>query len=242
LNEQAMTVMDAVRGLIGPDRLGVRRIVAAVETSRVGDGCDRRKLIAAAEAARKRWWPAYLVAVDRSRFIRAEAYDRKTEAGRLAEPTAAEYARLRELTGGVPLVTVEPPDLTEAERQSRAIRRSGKAGRPRAVDDQLAARLALYFAEHYIVNQKSGRRYWVSQVELAKVVRRWTRKKVSPNAVRDLLRRPAPDGSGRTLGEWARALWKARLEGPRDQRGPWPPCWDGAQWAVVWEKLKGGTS
>lgn len=80
-----------------------------------------------------------MAACDLARLIRAADYSR-TE-NRYAWPTAEEFERLHELTLRVPLVTVESPFLTEDERHSRATKRTGKAGRPRSIDDVLAAKI-----------------------------------------------------------------------------------------------------
>jgi hypothetical protein len=79
---------------------------------------------------------AIIVARDEPRFIRSETYHHHTN--HEARPTSAELDRLHELTGGVVLATLEDLDLTEKERQSRAVGRSGKNGRPSTVSDDLA--------------------------------------------------------------------------------------------------------
>lgn len=69
-----------------------------------------------------------LVASDLSRFIRSESYCRRTN--REAFPTHEEFARLQEMTKGVVLATLADPTMTEAERQSKATKSTGKCGRP----------------------------------------------------------------------------------------------------------------
>lgn len=123
---------------LAPGRL--RRIVRAVEEgklSRPRPDRPRPRLIDAASYARDRG--CIVVAADLSRLIRAEAYDRRKNAE--AWPRPEEFDRLRELTFGVPLATLLDPESTERERLSRATRRTGTAGRPRAIDDELAARI-----------------------------------------------------------------------------------------------------
>jgi hypothetical protein len=140
LAAKTRAVYRAVRAA-APDR-PLRAIVSGVEEGRVLDPANPRRHLRdaagrAAGFAARTGRPVILVAADLSRFIRAAAYHRVTnpEAG----PTAAEFARLRELTGGVPLATVADPGMTERERQSAATRRTGRAGRPRRIDDEMAA-------------------------------------------------------------------------------------------------------
>jgi hypothetical protein len=117
-----------------PDR--VPRPVHIVQGVEVGKLSKPRNHLDAA-AWHAHFHKSLLVAADLSRFIRAEAYDRRTN--RTALPTPEEFQRLRDLTRGVPLATVERPDLTEDERHSKATRRTGRAGRPRRLDDDLLA-------------------------------------------------------------------------------------------------------
>jgi hypothetical protein len=107
----------------------------------------RPTLLKAVEYARPRG--LMLVARDLSRFVRSEDYCRRTNPE--AWPTPAEFARLHEMTGGVILATLEPPTLTEAERQSRATKRSEKCGRPRSlVWPQTLAILEAYEESHVL--------------------------------------------------------------------------------------------
>jgi hypothetical protein len=94
---------------------------------------------------------------------------------------------LHKLTQGVLLATVESPFLSEDERHSRATRRTGKAGRPRVVDDDLALKI---FAEVGMIFMSDfGRVRWSPSLrELAK----WFR--VSPATILRLLYRPSPTG------------------------------------------------
>jgi hypothetical protein len=62
------------------------------------------------------------------------------------------------IADGVPLVTIEPPTLTESERHSRATKASGKCGRPREIEHDLACRIleALGFP----IASETGRIEW----------------------------------------------------------------------------------
>lgn len=123
--------------------LRLRRIVRAVEEGKLS---TPRPLLV--ETCKSAWeLGAMVVAPDLSRFLRSEAYSRRTN--RNAWPTEEEFCRMRELTGGVPLATVERPDLQEDERHSRATRRSGKAGRPRSIEGELAERIFTYLGCHW---------------------------------------------------------------------------------------------
>src|SRR5262245_25366664 len=97
-----------------------------------------------------------VVAPDLSRLIRAEAFCHRTNLE--AWPTPDEFARLRELTGGVQLATLADPTISERERRSLATKRTGKAGRPKSIDEELAqaifADLGCFYLDH------SGRWRW----------------------------------------------------------------------------------
>lgn len=98
----------------------------------------RGKLVEAA-----RWAKAHrcvLVTWDLSRFIRAAAYHNFDNPE--ARPTRAEFHRLRrDLTFGVPLATILPPDITEAERRSLATKRGIAQGCKRSIPLALAWRI-----------------------------------------------------------------------------------------------------
>jgi hypothetical protein len=179
LQEKTDAVASAVRS-IAPEKL--RRIVQGIEEGKMV--YPHRKLLVKASKDAKRLG-AILVAADLSRFIRAKAYSRTRN--RNAWPTPEEFARLRAMTLGVPLATVESPFLTEDERHSLATRRTGKAGRPYAVDDVLAAKI---FSEvEMIFISDFGRVRWCPSLrELAGVFR------VSPATILRLLYRPSPMG------------------------------------------------
>lgn len=137
-----------------------------------------------------------IVANDLSRFIRSEAYDRHTN--NEAVPTAEEFARLHELTGGAVLATLADPLMTEKERQSLATRRTGKAGRPRSIDDALAEKI---FADlGWLVYLENGTARW--ECPIAEVARAFG---VSIGAIYRALHRNSP--SGKTW--WRLALEKA---------------------------------
>ena len=125
-----------------------------------------------------------MVAGDLSRFLRARSYSRTRN--RNAWPTQEEFARLHELTLGVPLATVESPLLSEDERHSGATKRTGRAGRPRAVGDELAEKI---FAEVSTIFQSYGsdrRRWFPSLRQLSRMFH------VSPATIHRLLYQPSP--------------------------------------------------
>ena len=72
-----------------------------------------------------------LCALNLSRFIRAEAYHRVHNID--AIPTPDEFAKLRELTLGVPLATLHSPLATESVRHIRATKMGKSQGRPKSV-------------------------------------------------------------------------------------------------------------
>jgi hypothetical protein len=95
----------------------------------------RRCLVAAAAFAAEDGLA--LLAPDLSRFLRSEDYHRTKNPE--AWPTPGEFGRLRELTLGVPLVTVADPRLTEAGRHARRMKRAAGCGRPREISPQKEA-------------------------------------------------------------------------------------------------------
>ena len=70
-------------------------------------------------------------------------------------PRREDYMLLHEMTGGLLLATVERPDLTEDERHSLATKRTSKAGRPHAVNDELA--LKIFREVEFITFSDKGR-------------------------------------------------------------------------------------
>lgn len=193
LEEKTKALVQEVE-TIAPDK--IRRIVSAVEEGKLAG--PRRNLVDAAEFAKKNG--LILVAADLSRFIRAQEYHRRTN--RNAWPTSKEFAALRELTGNVTLATVADPGLSENERHAKATRRTGKAGRPRVIDQALAEKI---FEDLGILCLS-----WCG-------VCRWERPLrqvaadfgVSAAAIHRASLRPSPDG--RTWRE--RAIAKAAEEG-----------------------------
>jgi DNA invertase Pin-like site-specific DNA recombinase len=81
---------------------------------------------------RARFHRAILVAADVTRFIRAEAFCRKTNWH--AQPTAEEFQQLLEMADGVPLATRLDPWLSNAEVQGFSTKRSKRHGRPPTID------------------------------------------------------------------------------------------------------------
>jgi hypothetical protein len=101
----------------------------------------RPTLLRAAEYAERHGGsgPMILVASDLSRLIRSEAYDRRMNPE--AQPTPEEFARVREMTGGMVLATLEDSPLTETELHRKAMKGASRCGRPSEVDPALAERI-----------------------------------------------------------------------------------------------------
>jgi hypothetical protein len=149
----------------------------------------RPALVKAASRARKA--NAVLVAADVTRLIRAEGYDRQGAWD--AVPTAAEFEALRERTYGVPLATLVHPDTAASERHSRATRRTKRAGRPRLIDDDLAAEVVACLGSYSPGD--SGRFEWeVPIAATAELFRMQGYPQVTADAIKKLLNRKSPDG------------------------------------------------
>ncbi len=133
-----------------------RTVLAVFDGVELGHlwGCARKKLVEAGEFTRRHL--GILVAPDLSRFGRPLVYSRTTN--RNARMGPADYARLRELTKGVVLATLEDPLLTEDERHSLATKRTGKAGRPVVIDNKMAIQIFEAVEEIYL--DESGRARW----------------------------------------------------------------------------------
>ena len=150
--DQTYAIIGGIRTLVSVEERRVWGFKRGVEQGYMS--VKRPALNAATLIARR--LGAIIVAIDLSRFIRAEAYCHLTN--REAWPTPEEFALLRKMTGGVVLATLLDPAMTEAERLSWATKRTGKAGRPRSIDDELAARI---FADMgYLCFDRSGRPRW----------------------------------------------------------------------------------
>ncbi len=162
----------------------------------------RPKLAEASRRAVKR--RAILVAPDLSRLIRSERYDRHDAERRETVPTAKEFAKLHKLTSGAILATVEPPGLTEAERHSKATRRSGRAGRPSKIAADNEAQI---FADlGYSYYDGTGRlRYRQPIAKVAKI------HGVSKQAILRHMKKPCPLLPGKTWDDWL--LEEAEAEG-----------------------------
>ncbi len=93
---------------------------------------------------------AVLVAADLSRIHRPEAYHRRLNPNALS--TAEELSLLLKRAMGVPLAVLLSIESTEEERLRRAIKRTGKAGRPRSYD--MRTLLALV---EYLIGPDGGR-------------------------------------------------------------------------------------
>ena len=94
----------------------------AVEKAKLST--PRKRFRKAIEAAKER--NAMLVTWSMSRFLRPEAFDYRVNLH--AVPTESEMKKLAEMTEGVVLATILPPDATESDRRSEAIKRHGNAG------------------------------------------------------------------------------------------------------------------
>jgi hypothetical protein len=109
-----------------------------------------------------------LVTSDHTRYLRSDAYC----TNRKAEPTAREREQLIELARsyGVVLATVADPALSEFERHSQAIKRTGKHGRPSI---PMQVRVSVWSAVERVVIQP-GRRieYYPSVRGLVKALNR----------------------------------------------------------------------
>jgi hypothetical protein len=163
----------------------LRRIVGgAVESGQLSN--PRPKLIAGASYALQEG--LILVAADLSRFLRAEAFDHRTNLD--ASPTPEEFARLRAITLGVPLATVADPLLPETGRGGRrslATKRTGRCGRPGSIDDELADRIFQDLG--YLSRDRSGRLLWRTPIDEVAAL-----YGVSRHAVIRLLRKRSPTG------------------------------------------------
>jgi hypothetical protein len=179
---QAKT-QSALRGLWELVSGRIKHTVEGVERGQVS--ARRPKLITAATHARENGL-AVLVP-DLSRLIRAESYHRHKNPG--AVPTAEEFARLHELTLGVPLVTVAAPDLTETQRHAATIKRSGKAGRKRRFFSDKEAEEIFYDLGNYYLTFSGWR--WENSLAF---IARGCRYRVSPSMLDKLADTMSPYG------------------------------------------------
>jgi hypothetical protein len=206
LDDKTRLIVNQVRQ-VAPLRLTM--IVSVVEKAKLS--CPRGGLDRACEYAQKRG--AMVVTSDRTRFFRPEAYDHRTNPD--AVPTTEDWRLLFELTGGVLLATLDPTDLCESERQRLAMQRGAKPGRPRKIDDDLAARIfddlgAYWWNDQWVNNRWDG-------APVAAVAKKYG---VGVATIYRMLTRLAP--SGRTW-EWevrrmaeAQGLLKIREKGDGD--------------------------
>jgi hypothetical protein len=126
-----------------------------------------------------------LVALDRSRFIRPEAYDYLDPDTYDLKPTAGEWDLFRALTRGCRLATILHPATPFRELHSKRTKQTGKAGRPRKVDyEKLFAALGpLHFDRHRF------RLRW--QTPIAEVAAAFG---VGPMTIQDASWKPARNG------------------------------------------------
>jgi|GEM_PF-5434000 hypothetical protein len=146
LGEQRQSLLKATAQM---QRDGWRR-KAIIECQEHGKlSCDRQHLLRALEVAKK--YKAILVAVERTRLIKPEHYDRRKP--HKDEPTGEEWARFFELADGVLVATVMDPKMTYEELQSLRTTRSGNCGRPSTIDRSLIVKvLSLCEAYEWCVN------------------------------------------------------------------------------------------
>jgi hypothetical protein len=210
LEEKTDVVQRALRKIAGYGKL--KWIVPVVEYGKMS--ATRPGLRRVIKGARERG--LIVCAPDVSRFIRSEAYDRRTNNN--AEPTPDEIALLLRMAGRVPLATLEKPTLTESERHSRATKR-GECGRPRKkMKYRLAYRILEELGLPFFWN---GRIIWSGgDSSLASVAKRFGVSKLDVQRLVDL---PVPEalgnGNGRTRLRWkdfcnpARAFQRAHEQG-----------------------------
>jgi hypothetical protein len=167
----------------------VRTVVQGVETGKLAD--PRPYLLEAAEYAKKHG--CIIVASDLSRFIRAQSYHRRKNPE--AVPPMEEMDRLGIMTYRVPLLTLLDPDLTEAARHGEAIRRTKKAGRPRAITPELAEQIFADLGAYFV--SRSDRWRWRTPLRLIA-----ESYEVSPYAIQRLADTEAP-GRGKTWRQLA---------------------------------------
>jgi hypothetical protein len=119
-----------IRDLMRPERR-LRRVFRGIELGQLS--AKRPVLTETLDYARQHG--LIVVAVDVSRLIRSESYNRWYN--NEAVPTADELSKLMKLAEGVPAVsTILDPSLSEKERHRLATIRTGKQGRPSRIDQQ----------------------------------------------------------------------------------------------------------
>jgi hypothetical protein len=150
LKEKTQAVLRQLHALTDRD---VRGIFQGVEEGKMSK--PRPTLKAAAAWAVKH--DLILVAVDLSRFIRAEEFDGSDGTKLEVWPSRQAFARLRACTGCL-LATIEDPLMTESERRSKATKLTGNAGRPRTLTDAQVEEM--FDALQYLCLDGSGRWRW----------------------------------------------------------------------------------
>jgi hypothetical protein len=132
------------------------------------------KLEAACRYAARRG--AVLLASDINRYLRW--------------PTPERWARHQQLRHGAVLAVLEPIDLAEHGEgglHSQAVKRTGRCGRPRSIDDETAEKIVRYM-EVFLARHLSGPRYAATLRETAEQFR------VTEQSIRRVLARVSPDG------------------------------------------------
>jgi hypothetical protein len=180
LKEKTDALIEEIRKL-APNNL--LRVVTGVEKGKMSE--PRRKLLEAVKEAKSQRWPMILVAADHSRFIRSEAFDNETN--RKALPTPEEFAQLSAMTGTLILATLLDPAMEERQLHSEATKRTGKCGRPRKIDHELAIRILGWLGTTFSYN---GRIEWSEGRSLSKAAKRFGVKK---GAVQRLVDSPVPE-------------------------------------------------
>jgi hypothetical protein len=182
------------------ERLVPGRIVEVFQGQEAGKLSEpRRCLVAAARYAAGHGLA--LLAYDLSRFLRARHYHRTKNPE--AWPTPEEFGRLRELTLGVPLVTVADPRLTEAGRHARRMKRAEGCGRPREISPRTEAAILAALGRPRL-ERGTSRVRWQTPIEV--VAEEFG---VSVGAVKHFLRKRSPDGTSYRDRAYARALREA---------------------------------
>lgn len=125
-----------------------------------------------------------IVAADLSRIIRSDEFG---PANVEAVPREDEFQGLEELSKGIVIATLLPPDTTEGERRSLATKRTGKAGRKPKSDPWRVFTL--------LGRKGKGDQFQKSLRQVA------DRCNCSKDAIARLLAKPVPDGSGRCWGD-----------------------------------------
>ena len=146
-------------------------------SGREHDGEDQRRVHGEA-IAKARKHGAGIVAVDLSRLLRSESFDKAMN--RMAVPTPEEVIALFEVAEGVPfLATIVDPSVPPAELHSRAVKRGMAArgkrgGRPQAIDFPTGLRLIRAMEDDPSQSFAAlGRRFGVGKTTVQNFFAKW---------------------------------------------------------------------